>query len=91
MCFALADGLGGHGGGEIASRCAVDAVCMLFGEKGFSENFFEEAFRDAQKSILQMQEELHAPSRLKTTLVILVIHDGKSYCNCRRNRWNCNE
>ena len=25
-CFAVADGLGGHGGGEVASKAAVDEI-----------------------------------------------------------------
>lgn len=79
MCFVVADGLGGHGGGEVASNLAVDAVCNLFVEAGWSEDFFEKAFSRAQREILAEQERQHAPSRMKTTLVILVFHEGKAY------------
>lgn len=77
LCFVVADGLGGHGGGEIASRKAVDAVCNTFIEQGWSERFFENAFSRAQKEILDEQELQHAPSRMKTTLVVLILHEDR--------------
>ena len=77
-CFAIADGLGGHGGGEIASQAAINTICTKFVETGYSEHFFEQAFQEAQQAIWQEQEEKMAPSRMKTTLVILVIHGGQA-------------
>lgn len=78
-CFVLADGLGGHGGGNVASQCAVDVVCQLFAEQGYSDHFFEDAFREAQAVVLEKQREAHARSQMKTTMVILVLHEGKSF------------
>lgn len=78
-CFVVADGLGGHGGGDVASQAAVEAVCTLFAEDGFSDLFFGKAFQAAQKAIILKQDEAHRPSQMKTTLVILVIHEGKAY------------
>lgn len=75
-CFAVADGLGGHGGGDIASRIAVDAVCDLFVMEGYSASFFEKAFGLAQSHIIEEQRMKRAHSEYKTTLTILVIHDG---------------
>lgn len=77
-CFAVADGLGGHGNGEIAAQLAVDAVCTLFAEQGYSDSFFEQAFLNAQNSILAEQNRTGSPSKMKTTLVILVIKDSKA-------------
>ena len=34
-CFTIADGLGGHGNGEIAAQAAVDAICTMFVDEGF--------------------------------------------------------
>ena len=77
-CFTVADGLGGHGNGEIAARAAVDAICTMFVDEGYSDSFFKKAFSAAQDAIVQQQERLQAPSRMKTTLVVLVIHKGKA-------------
>lgn len=79
MCFVVADGLGGHGNGEVAAQLAIDAVCVEFVENGYSEEFFENAFKKAQFEILQEQQRQLAPSKMKTTVVNLVISDNKAY------------
>lgn len=78
-CFVVADGLGGHGGGEVASKIAVDTVCSFFTEHGYSDAFFSTALNMAQKAILLEQDKAHAISQMKTTIVILVIDDGQAY------------
>ena len=71
VCFVVADGLGGHGGGDVASRCAVDTVCELFLKEGYTDTFFKKAFDSAQKNILEKQKQLGAWNRMKSTLVIV--------------------
>lgn len=78
-CFVVADGLGGHGGGDVASKCAVDAVCGLFSQTGYTEHFFRDAFQNAQRSIIAAQQQAHTVSQMKTTLVILVVTPGRTY------------
>ena len=80
FCFVAADGLGGHGGGDIASNAAVEAVCSYFTEFGYSETFFEAAFAIAQREILRLQDEGNRLHQMKTTMVILVLHEGRAYC-----------
>ena len=75
-CLVVADGLGGHGGGDVASKCAVDAVCTLFMERGFSDHFFADAFSGAQNAILEQQALTQRFSTMKTTLVVLVVDNG---------------
>ena len=72
-CFVVADGLGGHGGGDVASKCAVNAVCELFAETGFTNDFFQRAFENAQRRIIDAQMHAKTISQMKTTVVILVI------------------
>lgn len=79
MCFVLADGLGGHGGGEVASKTAVNSICGLFKKDGYSNTFFEEAFQKAQDAIFEEQYKVQTASKMKTTLVVLVITEDKAY------------
>lgn len=75
FCFAVADGLGGHGGGDVASRCAVEAVQTLFTARGYYDAFFDDVFAAAQAAILERQTACHNNQQMKTTLVLLVFHD----------------
>ena len=43
-CFTVADGLGGHGNGEVAAQAAVDVICTTFVDEGYSDSFFPEGF-----------------------------------------------
>ena len=46
-CFAVADGLGGHGNGEIAAQSAIDAVCTVFVDEGYAKSH-ETVIQDAR-------------------------------------------
>ena len=74
--FALADGLGGHGMGDIASstaiKCAMESSHLLRGNDFLAECFITEA-------ILSEQLRLHAKSKMKTTMVVLHIEHGRAY------------
>lgn len=74
-CFVLADGLGGHGKGELASLLAVNSCMEKFAEKGFGEEILSESFMSAQESILKNQKLDPEAMDMKTTLVVL--HIGK--------------
>lgn len=78
-CFFVADGLGGHGKGEIAAQTAMKAVCGTFSEQGYTDDFFKTAYYRAQELILAEQKTRHAFSEMKTTAVSLVLHDNKAY------------
>lgn len=70
FCFALADGLGGHGCGEVASATAVDRVMAYYAEK---ETQMDPAlaFDSAQQAIRQKQSQDRHMGEMKTTLVTL--------------------
>ena len=66
--FALADGLGGHGRGEVASKLVIKRCFEVFKDNGTPE----QCFWEAQKSLLEEQERLRASGEMKTTLTLVV-------------------
>jgi len=76
-CFVLADGLGGHGKGELASRLAVESAVQVFAVNGMDEGIMERSFAEAQSTILENQKKDDTAQDMKTTLVIL--HIGETH------------
>ncbi len=76
-CFVLADGLGGHGKGEVASQLAVESAVKIFAVKGAGTECLEVSFQDAQREILDQQKEDMTARDMKTTLVILHVGPDK--------------
>ena len=78
QCFIVADGLGGHGKGDIASRLAVEAFQRVFKEsqKPIKERM-QMAFEQAQKDILDEQIKTHSQAQMKTTVVALVVTEDE--------------
>ncbi|MBQ7535590.1 MAG: serine/threonine-protein phosphatase [Stomatobaculum sp.] len=73
-CFVLADGLGGHGAGEIASAIAVEQVVTVFAGKGkASAECLSEAMMNAQNAILTHQRNDRSTADMKTTCTVLMI------------------
>lgn len=75
-CFLVADGLGGHDLGEVASKLAAetffDAFSAYKGECSIAE-FLDNTFMKAQNRIMREQQEQHAADKMKTTGVALMI------------------
>ena len=75
-CWVVADGLGGHAGGEIASRMAVDAVLSLFREKSslpsVSAGDVIDCFDAAQAAIQNKADKEYSLSGMRTTMVVLL-------------------
>ncbi len=76
FCFALADGLGGHGKGEVASALAVETSLQLFHEESTDPEFLGRAFTKSQERILSEQEEKDELADMKTTMVLLKLSAG---------------
>ena len=77
-CFILADGLGGHGKGELASQLAVQAVTNEFVSEDWENGFLDRGFLCAQEAVMDGQNKDRLASDMKTTLVVL--HVGETAC-----------
>jgi len=83
VCFVIADGMGGHKSGEIASKKAVDSVCSRLLET----NWEIEDISDLLKNIIcSVNKELYdfsllneATQGMGTTLTVSVFKNGKLY------------
>ena len=73
--FALADGLGGHGNGDIASEFVVNCVgAAVENTNSFGGIFIDQCFDRAQEMLMEEKERTGYAS-IKTTLVLLLIGD----------------
>ncbi len=85
--FAVADGVGGHKGGDVASQIAVDtiresvqkAVLQASSGGGYSEHWLElsleHAINNANRKILEQQQDPDLYN-MATTIVAILIKDG---------------
>jgi len=80
--FVVADGMGGHECGEVASRMAVDSLRQSLSKRlarakrTTSADLVEamrEAFQDATETVVQYAEEQH--SDMATTMTAVMIHN----------------
>lgn len=76
ICFALADGLGGHGRGDKASALAVKIAEDVFLSEYNSENFLADCFETAQTRLLEKQKQYNTRNSMKTTLVVLKVSNN---------------
>ncbi len=76
-CFIAADGLGGHGKGDIASKKAVEAFQKIYlGQNACMKVQMSRAFMQAQMDILEEQKRTKSSAQMKTTAAVLDIRDG---------------
>jgi len=73
-CYAVADGLGAHGGGDVASQTAVMAIEGLARQPWEdSAAFLSCCFQEAQRAVMAKRIEHRHTMNMKTTLTALVI------------------
>ena len=77
--FLLADGLGGHGKGEIASQFVVHSCMEYFFQSNISDNLIERSIEHANDGLLYLQRVQNVETEMKTTLVVLRIEEEKIY------------
>ena len=74
LCAVVADGLGGHGGGEKASRAAAECVQELW-SGAVSETELAALVQAAHGRVLSMQTRACA---MKTTITVLALGGGRA-------------
>jgi len=78
LIAVVADGLGGEGGGEIASRTAVRATSEFIERSPlFTTENVDAAIKHANDSVINAQKSFPA---MKTTVVLLYIGDALAVC-----------
>ena len=79
--FAVADGLGGHGRGELASRAAVTAAADCFDQWDAQtplKDFLTDAMWNAQNRVMELHREYEETNSMKTTCVLLAIDGNRA-------------
>ncbi|MBE2218593.1 MAG: Stp1/IreP family PP2C-type Ser/Thr phosphatase [Ignavibacteria bacterium] len=81
--FVVCDGMGGHEGGEIASRLAVSTIrnVITTNPHGISNtaSIIEEAISIANKAIVEKSIEISGSKGMGTTCVILIVKNDKAF------------
>lgn len=71
--FVLADGLGGHGNGDVASKFVVECTgAAIENTDSFDGIFLDECFDTAQQLLME-EKEMSGMRSIKTTMVLLLI------------------
>lgn len=79
-CFVLADGLGGHRGGEIASKITVEAITRGFtASPGASNDKLKHLISEADHLLRNSKPEQIKGGVPKTTLVVLLTGPDYAY------------
>ena len=77
--FAIADGMGGHKAGEIASFIAVDAVSKLPEDTDAVPGCIESCFKSANEKILEVSKTFESTKGMGTTLTMAFIEDMTAF------------
>jgi PPM family protein phosphatase len=78
VCCVLADGAGGHGGGDTASRICVQSVLDQFAARPeVSTDILGVMLGHANDAVLRQQQTSEALANMRSTLVVLLFDPGR--------------
>ena len=80
VCFVCADGLGGHGKGEVASALAVNCAQELMKDTLDRGIFFDRYFRKVEDGLHEQRVRENAPNDFKTTAVVALTDSKVIQC-----------
>jgi protein phosphatase len=82
--FIVADGMGGHAGGQEASQIATETVQAYLNESWTADASSEEMLRDAllkaNQMILQDQQQHPERADMGTTIVVVIFRNDEPWC-----------
>lgn len=77
----VADGMGGHSAGEVASKLAIDMIGRCYYESREPANYaLRSAFREANRQIYKTAQSNPQLQGMGTTCTALAIRDGQAIC-----------
>jgi len=78
-CFILADGMGGHSGGSVASQAAIDSVKLVVDGCTFDDRTLIDSLTTANASIAECVRVNSDLEGMGTTLVVLIIVNYRAF------------
>jgi type VI secretion system protein ImpM len=80
--WAVADGMGGHSSGHLASRAAVDALAALEARPAFPDlvRAVHQSLQDVNGYLQTLSRRAVNPTVIGTTIVVLLVRDGAGVC-----------
>ena len=77
--FILADGLGGHGNGDLASKIVTETSAEVFQHADCGmEELLRQCFETAQNNLLEAKQANESAKEMRTTLVLLHVSGGRA-------------
>jgi type VI secretion system protein ImpM len=80
--WVVADGMGGHSSGQLASQSTVDALAGLEPRAGFPDlvRAVRETLGEVNNHLLSLSRRAVNPTVIGTTVVVLMVRDGMGVC-----------